>query len=95
MIITRKGNAVYNPVTKETSSVDEQILGKGIMSSIDDNAVNGTTVMAGDVNIMCVVNSRPNVNDSLLFGGKTYNIVNVRECNPDGNCVIYYEIQGR
>ena len=57
--------------------------------------INGTTIKAGDVNIMCIFDSKPEVNDVIQFGTKEYNCVSIDEVNPDGNTVLYYTIQGR
>lgn len=93
--IIRNGDVTYNEETNTYDSNDVTISGKGILSSIDSSFINGTTVMYGDVSMMCYLDSEPVVNDKLIFGGKQYTVVNIESVNPDGKCVIYYNLQLR
>lgn len=44
---------------------------------------------------MCIFDKEPVVGDVIKMGGKDYTVVRVNALNPDGNCVIYYDIQAR
>lgn len=72
-----------------------KINGFALLSSFNTRDVDGTNIKLGDVNIMCVLDSKPQVEEKLVIGDTEYTIVNISECNPDGNCVIYYRVQGR
>lgn len=94
--VIRKGtNEVYNPITDEYESTKIVIEGVGLLGSFENNEINGSSVLGGDVKIMCTLNDKPKVADVIQFGKKNYTIVNISEVNPDGNCVIYYDIQAR
>ena len=45
--------------------------------------------------LMCVLEAEPKVDDSLEWGGASYNVVNVYPMSPDGSTVIYYTLQLR
>lgn len=94
--IIRKGElGQYNPATNKYESEEEVVKGKGILSNYDDSLVNGTSINAGDVKIMCIFDKEPIVGDVIKMGGRDYTVVRVNGLNPDGKCVIYYDIQAR
>lgn len=45
--------------------------------------------------MMCHLEKTPEVNDKVTFGGKEYTVINIEAINPDGLCVIYYNLQLR
>lgn len=95
-ILTRKGSEeVYNPATNEYTSYDITINGKALQNRESIFLQNGTSIQAGDLLLMAVFDSAPINTDKLTFGGKTYTIVAVEPFCPDGNEVIYYDIQAR
>lgn len=96
VVIVRKEGEIYNPETNEYESEEVRIKGKGILSYYGSSFINGSTVQNGDVKIMCYFeNGSPKAGDVITVGAKTYNVISIQECNPDGNCSIYYTIQGR
>ena len=82
-------------MTNKYESYDTEITGKALISSYDNNFINGTTVLENDVKIMCYLSDKPMVNDDIYIGSKKYNVVSIRELNPNGELPIYYTIQGR
>lgn len=94
-VITRKSAETYNPETNEYESTVIKINGKGIISNYSVENIDGTNVLAGDVNIMAVFDDAPKINDELKIGDKEYHIVNFTELNPNGLSSIYYNIQAR
>lgn len=93
--LIRKSDEVYDAITNEYVSTETQILGYGIVNSYDIKYVNGTTIQAGDVNIMCYLDEAPKMSDTIKVGNQEYKVVNVAPFCPDGTTVIYYTVQGR
>lgn len=94
--IIRKGEEeVYDPSTDSYSNTDVRIEGKAILNNYDVSAVNGTSVLAGDVNLMCTFDEEIKNGDTVSFGGKNYTVINVNPLSPDGSVVIYYDVQAR
>lgn len=93
--ILRKGNEEYNEETNEYEGTDYRINGKGILRNFNFRNINGTTILNGDVQLMCVFDEKPLINDVVYIGEKNYTIVAINEVNPDGSNAIFYNIQGR
>lgn len=93
--IKRVSGEVYNPETNEYENTETVVNGNGIAGNYALEAVDGTNVKIEDVNIMCMFDSAPVVNDKLTFGSKEYSIISIKEVNPSGNKVLYYEAQCR
>ena len=93
--ITRVKGEAYNPQTNTYSGTDEYIYGAGLAMSIDWSRIDGKNILAGDVFLMCVLESEPKQDDRLEWGGKSYNVVNADPVSPDGSVVIYWELQLR
>lgn len=94
--IIRKGaDEVYNEDTCEYESTSIKIDGKGVLSNYDEIQVDGSSVLSGDLKLMCILDKAPELTDRITFGKKTYSIVKINEINPDGRCVIYYDLQVR
>lgn len=93
--VSRKMSETYNEETDEYENEEVRINGYALINSYSVRDTDGTNIKVGDVNIMCVLDSAPQVEEKLIVGSTEYTIVSISECNPDGNCVIYYKIQGR
>lgn len=94
--IIRKGaDEVYNPTTCQYESTEEIIEGSAVMSTFDVSQVNGTSILSGDVKLMCTFPKEPLITDKVTFGSKTYTIVSIQPMNPNGSCTIIYDIQAR
>lgn len=57
--------------------------------------IDGTTIKNGDINLLSVFDDKPVLNDVIVFGGNKYTVMNVNPVCPDGETVIYYDIQAR
>ena len=44
---------------------------------------------------MAQLDERPQSNDTVVFGGKSYSVVDVSPLNPDGSADIYVKIHAR
>lgn len=94
--IIRKGeDEVYDPETNSYVSTETIIKGKGILSRYTTEQTNGTLILQGDVKLMCVLDSAPVLDDVLEIGGVKYLVKDIAPLNPDGNTVIYYNLQLR
>lgn len=93
--ILRQAEEYYDPATNEYITEESQVSGYALVNNYNQNLMNGNTVLAGDVNIMAVLDLPPDVNETIHVGDKTFTIVNVNPFCPDGMTNIYYDIQGR
>lgn len=93
--ITRVTEGSYNKETNAYSDTKVDIYGAGIQDNLDLSKVDGKNILAGDVMLMCVLEAEPKVDDSLEWGGASYNVVNAYPMSPDGSTVIYYTLQLR
>ena len=82
----------YNYETNEYEREEEIIQGYGVQNSFNIQHINGSVIQAGDVVLMCSLDKAPCIADKIVFGGKEYSVVDYRTENPDGTCVIYYDI---
>lgn len=92
IIVVHSLEEVYNTETNEYETVEVKNKGYALQSSFDFKNVNGTTVQVGDIVLMASLEIEPCIGDKALYGGKEYKVVNFNTENPDGNCVIYYEL---
>lgn len=96
IVIIRKLDEVYNENTNEYEFTEERINGKAILSNFEFESENNSTVLRNDILLMCYFeNGNPKISDEVIFANKTYNIVNIKELNPNGECSIYYKLQCR
>lgn len=93
--ITRVTEGAYNKETNEYSDTTQDIWGVGLQDNLDLSKIDGKNILAGDLMLMCVLDGEPKVDDSLEWGGASYNVVNVYPMSPDGSTVIYYTLQLR
>lgn len=77
-------------------------MGIAVMGKYDSEFIekNSTTIKAGDVKFVCRFNNPDfepvdNKDETVVFGGRKYKVINVDSVNPDGTCTIVYLIQGR
>lgn len=85
----------YNEDTDSYEGEEKIIKGVALLSGCGLQNVNGSTILAGDVFIMCVLDDVPHNDDSIIIGDNQYSIVNVETVSPNGKEVIYYKLQGR
>lgn len=94
--IIRKGkDEVYNPESNSYVTEETVIHGKGLLSQFNVNEINGTLIEQGDVKLMCSFDVTPVFDDIIEIGNVKYVVKNVAPLNPDGNTVIYYNLQLR
>lgn len=94
-LIKRSGEPVYNPDTDEYEQQEQTFKGYAIQSTYSGRMIDGTNIKMGDVKFMTSIDEEPMVNDKLNYMGKEYTIISVSQINPNGEKVIYYDIQGR
>jgi hypothetical protein len=93
--IKRETEKIYNEETNEYESVEEIINGYAIVSAIDIKNIDNTLIKVGDVQIMCVLDKPPLMNEKIIINDKEYTIININPFSPDSLNVIYYDLQAR
>lgn len=94
--IIRKGaDEIYNPETCQYESTEKIIEGSAVMSTFDISQINGTSILSGDIKLMCTLPEKPLITDKIIFGSETYIIIDIHPMNPDGSCAIMYDIHAR
>lgn len=93
--VTRSGSMVYNDITNKYDNSGKTIQGYSLLSSFDQKNIDGTNIQFGDVLFFAVLDDVPKSNDTVLYNGKSYTIVNVEKLSPNGKTDIYYNIQAR
>ena len=93
--IKRSGEKVYDKTTNTYIDNGEEFSGVAIQRSFDQKNIDGTNIKFGDVQFMAQLQKRPQSNDTVVFGGRTYTVINVDPMNVDGNVDIFVNIQAR
>jgi hypothetical protein len=94
-VITRKSKRVYNASTNEYEDNAITINGYAIMNNYDIANMNSSVIKVGDVNLMCTFNEEVQVGDTINFGDKVLQVINVTALCPNGSNDLYYDIQAR
>lgn len=92
-----KVSSAYNSETHEAVDVETVHGGYGIVSTYDEMAVNGSTILLGDMRVTFTphTTANPVTGDLIELNSKRYSIVNVNPLSPNGSTVIMYELQVR
>lgn len=93
--IKRSGKKVYDKTTNTYIDNGEEFSGVAIQRNFDQRNIDGTNIKFGDVLFMAQLKKRPQSNDSVVFGGRTYTVINVDPMNIDGSVDIFVNIQAR
>ena len=93
--IQQAGKKVYDKTTGTYTDTGETFTGVAIQRRFDQKNIDGTNIKFGDVLFMAQLPKRPQTNDSVVFGGKTYTVINVEPMNVDGSVDIFVNIQAR
>lgn len=93
--ITRSGGKIYNQITNTYENNGKEINGFALLSSFDQKNIDGTNIQFGDVLFFSSLDDTPKSNDTVLYNGKSYTVVNVDVFAPDGKTDIFYNIQAR
>lgn len=93
--VHRAGKQVYNPETNSYTNSGETFSGKAVQMLYDQRDIDGTNIKKGDVKFLAQLPKRPQSNDTVTFGGKTYTVINADPLNPDGTVDIIVYIQAR
>ncbi|WP_155295449.1 hypothetical protein [Chromobacterium violaceum] len=71
--------AGYDPIGRRPTQTKQTWVGKGLPSSVKDDEVNGTSILAGDKRIRIMhPGFVPAPNDNLLHDGATWNVSNIQ-----------------
>lgn len=95
IIIKRSGKKEYDPTTNTYTDSGLEITGFAICRNYNQHNIDGTNIKFGDVMFMAKLPNRPQSNDTVIFGGRTYTVINVDPMNVDGNVDIFVNIQAR
>ena len=96
IVIKQKGDEKeYNPDTDEYEGVEVEIKGVAIQRSFDQKNVDGSNVKFGDILFMACLDGTPKSNDTVVYGGKEYTVLDVKVMNPNGEKQIFFNIQAR
>ena len=93
--VKRAGEEEYDPETNTYSGGGEEFTGYAIQRNFNQRNVDGTNIKYGDVLFMAQLPERPQTNDTVVFGGREYTVINVEPLNPDGSIDIFVNIQAR
>lgn len=93
--VKRSGKKVYDKTTNTYIDNGEEFSGVAIQRNFDQRNIDGTNIKFGDVLFMAQLKKRPQSNDSVVFGGKTYTVIKVDPMNIDGSVDIFVNIQAR
>ncbi len=93
--IVRSGGKVYNKETNSYTDTGEEFSGVAIQRNFSQKDIDGTNIKFGDVLFMAQLPKRPQTNDTVVFGGKSYTVVNPVTMNVDGAVDIFVNIQAR
>ena len=89
--LMRTSGGTYDPVTGTTSgSVDTEIPTTMIHKAIDESAIDGTRVLAGDRAYILDAGQVPLMTDKLKIGSEFWNIMDIQETDPSDPDVVYY-----
>ena len=95
------GKPVYNAVTKKTAQKYKEYSGICVMKTYSAEAIGGLSniINAGDVSFVCTMNDISVVpeesTDKIVYGGKTYNIIDIATSNPSGAKIIVHTVHAR
>lgn len=93
--IIRSGEKNYNSATNTYEDNGKEISGYALQSSFTQKNIDGTNIRFGDVLFFAVFDETPKSNDEIIFNEKSYTIINVDKCSPDGRTDIFYSLQAR
>lgn len=93
--VTRAGNKTYNVETNSYDDNGKTISGYSLLSSFNQKDIDGTNIKFGDILFFASLDDVPKSNDTVLYNGKSYTVVNVDVFAPDGKTDIFYNIQAR
>lgn len=93
--IRRSGKVVYDPKTNTRTNTGEEFSGVGIQRNFNQKNIDGVNIKFGDILIMAQLPKRPQSNDTVIFVGKEYTVINVDPVNIDGSVDIFVNIQAR
>lgn len=91
----RSGKKVYDKATNTYVDTGKEFSGVAIQRSFDQKNIDGTNIRFGDVMFMAKMEERPQTNDTVTFGGKTYTVINADPMNVDGSVDIFVNIHAR
>ena len=93
--IKRSGKKVYDKTTNTYTDTGEEFSGVAIQRNFNQKNIDGTNIKFGDVLFMAQLPKRPKSNDTVIFGGSSYTVINVEPLNVDGSVDIFVNIHAR
>lgn len=93
--IKRSGKITYDPKTNTRKDTGEEFSGVAIQRNFNQRNIDGVNIRFGDVLFMAQLPQRPQTNDTVIFAGKKYTVINVEPMNIDGSVDIFVNIQAR
>ena len=93
--IKRSGKKTYDKQTNTYVDSGEQFSGVAIQRNYSQRDIDGTNIKIGDVLFMAQLPQRPQANDTVVFGGRSYTVINPVPMNVDGTVDIFVNIQAR
>lgn len=100
-ILNKLEKTIFNPVTKKNEPVYTEYKGTCVRKTYTAEMIGmlSNIIKSGDVEFKCVFDDKTVVptegKDKIVFGGITYNIIQVSDSTPDGNTVLVYTLQAR
>ena len=100
-ILNKLEKTVFNPATKKNEPVYTEYKGDCVRKTYTAEMIGmlSNIIKSGDVEFKCVFDDKTVVptegKDKIIFGGITYNILQVSNSTPDGDTVLVYTLQAR
>lgn len=93
--IKRSGKKVYDKTTNTYIDNGEEFSGVAFQRNFDQKNIDGTSIKFGDVLFMASLEKRPQSNDTVTFGGRSYTVIDCKPMNPNGKTDIFFNIHAR
>ena len=93
--VKRAGKKVYDKTTNTYTDTGKEFSGYAIQRNFDQKNIDGTNIKFGDVLFMACLSERLHSNDTVIFVGRKYTVINVEPLNVDGSVDIFVNIHAR
>lgn len=96
-----EGVASYNPKTKKTEQKYKEYPGTCVKKTYSAEAIgtNDNIIHAGDVSFVCTMDDIKIIpvenTDKVIYGGISYNIIDVSTSDPSGSAVVVHTLHCR
>ena len=93
--IKRSGKKVYDKTTNTYIDIGTEFSGFAFQRNFSQKQIDGTNIRFGDVLFTAQLPERPQSNDTVVFGGRNYTVIDTDPFNVDGSVDIFVNIHAR